>query len=378
MMRSGTKRSAPQETPATNGNNASPKKTKVVSGEKYDEKAHFEATYNKLAAELIEDMKTFRLPENGIAWVQKMLDYTIPGGKMNRGLTVVSSLRSLKKRDLTEEELLHAEVLGWCVELLQAFFLISDDIMDSSVTRRGAPCWYRAEGVGMIAINDAFIVEAGIYRLLKKYFRGQTWYADLLDLFHDVTYQTELGQLMDLITAPEDNVDLNRFSLEKYRYIVEFKTAYYSFYLPVALSMLLHGIPADSPSYKQALRVLLPLGEYFQAQDDYLDCFGAPEVIGKIGTDIEDNKCSWLVNQALPLCNADQRKRLDENYGQRKPENVAVVKQVYKELDLVGLYAKYEETSHALVMDLISQIDEAVLPRDMFITFVKRIYKRNK
>ena len=37
---------------------------------------------------------------------------------MNRGLTVVSSLRSMKKRDLTEEELLQAEVLGWCVELV--------------------------------------------------------------------------------------------------------------------------------------------------------------------------------------------------------------------------------------------------------------------
>ena len=26
---------------------------------------------------------------------------------------------------------------------MQAFFLVADDVMDSSVTRRGQPCWYK-------------------------------------------------------------------------------------------------------------------------------------------------------------------------------------------------------------------------------------------
>lgn len=68
----------------------------------------------------------------------------------------------------------------------------------------------------MIAINDAFICETAIYRLIKKYFRSEPYYLDLVELFHEVTYQTELGQMMDLLTAPEGDVDLNRFSIEKY------------------------------------------------------------------------------------------------------------------------------------------------------------------
>ena len=169
--------------------------------------------------------------------LKKNLYHNAVGGKCNRGMSVVDTVSILLSRKLSKEEYFRAASLGWMVELLQAFFLVSDDIMDGSQTRRGNPCWYLMPTVGMSAINDAFLLESAIYLLLKKYFRQEKYYVDLLELFHEITLQTELGQSCDLLTAPEDNVNLNRFSMEKFSFIVIFKTAYYSFYLPVALAL---------------------------------------------------------------------------------------------------------------------------------------------
>ena len=38
----------------------------------------------------------------------------------------------------------------------------------------------------MIAINDALIIESAIYFFLKKYFRQDPYYVDLVELFHEV------------------------------------------------------------------------------------------------------------------------------------------------------------------------------------------------
>jgi len=284
----------------------------------------------------------------------------------------------LLERPLSPEEFKDLATLGWLTELLQAFFLVSDDIMDSSITRRGEPCWYRQKGVGMIAINDAFMLESSIFLTLKKRFRSHPAYLDLIELFHEVTWQTELGQLCDLITAPEDHVDLDNFGMDKYTFIVIYKTAYYSFYLPVALA--LHYLQLASPeNLKLAHDILIPLGEYFQVQDDYLDAFGDPAFIGKIGTDIKDNKCGWLINQALLIVTPEQRRLLEENYGQKDDEKEAKVKQLYNELQLEKRYQDYEEKRVGELRKLIDNLDESKgLRKGVFEVFLAKIYKRSK
>ena len=85
-------------------------------------------------------------------------------------------------------------VLGWCIEWLQAWLLVADDMMDESVTRRGQACWYKVEGVGHIAINDAVTIEALVFKVLKRHFAQEPCYLQLVDLMMETTFQTELGQ----------------------------------------------------------------------------------------------------------------------------------------------------------------------------------------
>ncbi|EEB91110.1 hypothetical protein MPER_10587 [Moniliophthora perniciosa FA553] len=154
----------------------------MSSNDKAARRAKFEGAWNVIREELLTHFKGEGMPQDAVEWYSRNLDYNVPGGKLNRGMSVVDTAEILKGRPLKDGEYLQAAVLGWGVELLQAFFLVSDDLMDSSVTRRGQPC-------------------CAIYYLLKKHFKKESYYVDLLDLFHEVTYLTEMGQLIDLITA---------------------------------------------------------------------------------------------------------------------------------------------------------------------------------
>ncbi|RLN88343.1 hypothetical protein BBJ28_00000677 [Nothophytophthora sp. Chile5] len=349
--------------------------------------AEFIAVCGTLKQEVLELMRTkHQMPQEALDWVDEMVDYNCLGGKLNRGISVVQwcgvlAFNAWKRAECTEamapgnvlspEMKEKASVLGWCIEWLQAFFLVADDIMDESILRRGQPCWYRKPKVKMIAINDAFLLETFVYQILKKHFGSEPFYLALVETFHDVVFHTEMGQLLDLTSQPQDGeVDLTR-----YRQIVINKTAYYTFYLSVGCAMFLTGV-VDEPSHDLAKKVCVQIGEYFQIQDDFLDCYGDEKVIGKVGTDIQDNKCSWLVVQALDRATAEQKATLKQHYGVNDATSIAIVKQLYNDLDLAATYHRYEDATYKTLCEEIAQVTS--MPSEVFTLLVSKIFKRNK
>ncbi|KAK8076016.1 farnesyl pyrophosphate synthase [Apiospora phragmitis] len=334
---------------------------------------------------LVEDLRSIcaeqdNLPDQVWQWFEKTLQYNVVGGKCNRGLSVVDTTQILLGRDLTSEEYFQPATLGWMIELLQAMFLVLDDIMDGSVTRRGQPCWYRRADVDMMAVNDAPMLESAIYLLLKRHFRAHPAYLDLVETFHEVAFQIEVGQTYDMLT--ERGQVLHEFDEARYDAIVTYKTAYYSFYLPVALALHYTG-RARPANLRQAKDVLVAMGRYFQVQDDHLDNFADPAVLGKVGTDIPDGKCSWLVVQALRLGTAEQRAVLKANYGRGGGGDAQGcerrVKDLYDELRLDGVYREYEERTVAELREKIAAVDESEgLRKGVFTAFLNKIYGRKK
>lgn len=163
--------------------------------------------------------------------------------------------------------------------------------------------------------------------------------------------------------------------MDRYSSIVKYKTSYYTFYLPVALAMTLCDM--NNPALLQQVRkVTLEMGHFFQIQDDYLDCYGDVDVTGKIGTDIQDCKCSWLFVTAMQRCNAEQKKLLLENYGKHDQEKVDIVKKLYSELALEDAYHAYEEQTYNLICNHIQQMSEE-LPKGLFYDMLHKIYKRS-
>lgn len=210
-----------------------------------------------------------------------------------------------------------ADELGAAFELLHAFALVHDDVMDDARLRRGHPTTHvtfedrhgreawrgdgRLFGQGMaILVGDLAHVYAGsIVARLPAVARAR-WREMQLELM--------AGQYLDLLSAARAEVDGDRARL-----IARLKTGRYSIEQPLLLGASLASDEPSRPDDPSPLDEVLvaygsALGMAFQLRDDILGAFGDPAVTGKpVGDDLRTGKATLLLARALADADDAQR-----------------------------------------------------------------------
>jgi len=332
----------------------------------------FDNAWTKIIQDAMED-PDYQDIKPSLSWLQEVLQKTVPFGKQIRAMLGIHVYRQIKKKRTTEEDF-KCYVLGWCAEVMQACALIADDIMDGSETRRGKPCWHTLKDVGLNAVNDAFMLENFAYYILHKYLGSDPQYPRLVKEMQRTGLRTIFGQSLDSRFSLKR--DMNDFTQKNYEVLVKYKTSYYTFYSPVSCSMILAGIE-DEAVFKSVEKLVLSLGYLFQIQDDFLDCFGNPKVTGKVGTDIIDGKCSWLIVKALEVASEEERRQLEKCYGHKNEMDEAEVKRIFDELNVKAFCEEEELTVHKRIVDMIKAL-RSDIPQKPFFYLLNTIYKRNK
>ena len=292
----------------------------------------------------------------------------VSNGKLIRGNMVLSISQELNS------DLQNASLLGASVEYLQASYLILDDIMDQSDYRRGKLAWHKQ--VGLSAINDGIFLREIIHSTLRQHFYKHKQYQNIVDLFNNVHLCTMYGQHLDMQSDnPPPNFDISHKS---HFNICQHKTSYYTFYLPIMLSLLNANIDVNTkysnprlslpyllPSRKNSdffqtplfpnsntlsnhvHELCLDLGYYFQSQDDMLDIL-SKEVTGKDQyQDVYNNKTTWLKSELHRLTNKSIFERNEQI-------------QLYSDLEIKKHFSIFEDQLKSSILDRTNELQNDV------------------
>ncbi|KAK5576248.1 hypothetical protein RB653_007389 [Dictyostelium firmibasis] len=374
-----------------------------------EERDQFLKVYPMLKQDILNELPKMKLPNNVINYISSLLNSSVLiGGKMTRGLGFINSFNFLFSNNINNNNLeitkFEGRIIGWCLEFL-SFFLVTDDIIDNGLTRRGELCWYlnpspfnpTENKVGMLAINDSVLIESFLFLILKKYLKEKSMYVEILEIFQECIYHTAIGQLFDASYFHQKRGDFTNFNYENYSQICINKTSYYMFIPSIKLAILLTKNKMkieNNDTNKKTIKeeeeeeeeeeelvksICFDLGVMFQAKDDYLDCFGDPIFVGKTGTDIQENKCCWLICKAITLVDDNQLNQLKQNYGINNDLSVSKVKSIYNEINLPDHYQKYENEQFNLISEKLQKLSETSIQKSEILLFLlKKIFKRNK
>lgn len=259
------------------------------------------------------------------------------------------------------------------VELFHTAALIHDDIADESTLRRGNPCLYLTEGVGL-AINAGDLALSLVTgSVLRDACLPDAVKIRVLDELVTMTTRTIEGQALDLGWSRDNRFDL---TIDDYLLMATRKTAHYSGGTPLAVGAIIGG---GSEQEVEALRSFgLASGLAFQIQDDLLNLVGTQETIGKdFRNDITEGKRTLIVVHALQhSLQADELTTLLSSH-ETTPEMLARavdIMQQAQSLDYAREYAKslVEEAKQGLSA-VLSESEPKELLIAMADFFVARI-----
>ncbi|KAJ3449604.1 farnesyl-pyrophosphate synthetase [Anaeramoeba flamelloides] len=309
-----------------------------------------------------------------------MVEHNVPDGKHYRGMTVVNTFLTLSnQRD--PKSIRGALILGWCLEFYHAFRYVADDVVEGSKTRRGRSCWHQL--VGMIGINDSFTLEGFVFQLLKKYFSKHPHYLELVELFLDSGFCSELGRTLSQSTIDYKTQKpiFSKYSDNYFQKMIRLKTSIVAFYLPIALGITLAANKAtdlDSLEHQEKLneakRVMLQLGEYYIIKEEIVNNFSDQNANDNSDIDIQMGACSWLIVTAIKHSNEEQIQKLKDNYGRHNQKSTHIVKQIYNQLSLVQIYQELEQKIFNSITHSLDNLKYN--PKEIFSILLNQIFYR--
>jgi len=225
------------------------------------------------------------------------------------------------------------------VELFHNFSLIHDDIMDKAPLRRGMETVHTkyGESTALLA-GDVMLVQS--YEYLNKI--KIDYLRKISGLFSKTAKEVCEGQQLDMDFEKRETV-----SFDEYLNMITLKTS-----VLLAASLQLGAILGGAREGSQSLLYDFGknLGIAFQIQDDYLDAFGDPSLVGKqVGGDIIANKKTFLMIHALETTSSSQLNELKKLIAENPANKVEKVLQIFKDCKVDSwakeLKDKYLETA---------------------------------
>ncbi len=252
---------------------------------------------------------------------------------------------------------------GAAFEMLQAFALVHDDVMDGSATRRGSRTAHLAygdrhddaawrgegrrfgEGVAIL-IGDLAHVYADQLLPQRR--------AEVRAVWDELRIELNVGQYLDLLGTARADTDH-----EVARRIARYKSGKYTIERPLHIGAALAGRLADLQAPLSAYGD--PLGEAFQLRDDVLGAFGDEVTTGKpVGDDLREGKPTPLLSVASARADRAQAAVL-AGVGRRDLTD-AEVSSIQEVLVTTGAVDAAEKTIDELTSRAIEAITTAQVP----------------